>query len=72
MQQNHIKQYGKREKRLVEHVGMARMWDFNELVIAIIDKHGIEAAEGILEDLQQHAMDTATLHIQALESEKVL
>ncbi|WP_260869793.1 hypothetical protein [Bacillus thuringiensis] len=48
------------------------MWDFNQLVIAIIDKHGIEAGEAILEDLQQHATDTATLHIQALESEKVL
>ena len=30
-----IKQYGKREKRLVEQIGMARMWDFNQLVIAI-------------------------------------
>lgn len=67
-----IKQYGKREKRLVEQVGMARMWDFNQLVIAIIDKHGIEAAEAILEDLQQHATDTANLHIQSLESEKAL
>ncbi|MEW4150769.1 hypothetical protein Q0N88_11040 [Bacillus thuringiensis] len=67
-----IKRYGKREKRLVEQVGIARMWDFNQLVIAIIDKHGIEAVEAILEDLQQHATDTATLHIQALESEKVL
>ncbi|WP_144519747.1 hypothetical protein [Bacillus thuringiensis] len=67
-----IKQYGKREKRLVEHVGIVRMWDFNQLVIAIIDKQGIEAAEGILEDLQQHAMDTAHLHIQVLESEKAL
>ncbi|MEI4618641.1 hypothetical protein [Bacillus cereus] len=64
-----IKRYG---KRLVEQVGIARMWDFNQLVIAIIDKHGIEAAEAILEGLQQHATDTATLHIQALESEKVL
>ncbi|MCQ6288751.1 hypothetical protein [Bacillus cereus] len=67
-----IKQYGKREKRLVEQIGIVRMWDFNQLVIAIIDKHGIEAAEDILEDLQQHAMDTAKLHIQALESEKAL
>ncbi|WP_144519273.1 hypothetical protein [Bacillus thuringiensis] len=67
-----IKQYGKREKRLVEQVGIARMWDFNQLVIAIIDQHDIEAAEAILEDLQQHATDTATLHIQALESEKAL
>ncbi|MCQ6306669.1 hypothetical protein [Bacillus cereus] len=67
-----IKQYGKREKRLVEQIGIARMWDFNQLVIAIIDKHGIEAGEAILEDLQQHAMDTATLYIQALESEKAL
>ena len=67
-----IKQYGKREKRLVEQVGMARMWDFNQLVIAIIDKHGIEAAEAILEDLKQHAIDTAKLHIQAVESEKAL
>lgn len=67
-----VKQYGKREKRLVEQVGIARMWDFNQLVIAIIDNHGIEAAEGILEDLQQHATDTAHLHIQALESEKAL
>ncbi|MDM8365814.1 hypothetical protein ACS4JF_28355 [Bacillus thuringiensis] len=67
-----IKQYGKREKRLVEQIGIARMWDFNQLVIAIIDKHGIEVAEGILEDLQQHAMDTAKLHIQAVESEKAL
>ncbi|MHB0800785.1 hypothetical protein PVK73_14090 [Bacillus thuringiensis] len=67
-----IKQYGKREKRLVEQVGMARMWDFNQLVIASIDKHGIEAEEAILEDLQQHAMDTAKLHIQASESEKAL
>ncbi|MCQ6307378.1 hypothetical protein [Bacillus cereus] len=67
-----IKQYGKREKRLVEQVGIARMWDFNQLVIAIIDKHGIEAAEDILEDLQRHAVDTAKLHIQALESEKAL
>lgn len=54
-----IKQYGKREKRLVEQVGIARMWDFNQLVLAIIDKHGIEAGEEILEDLQQHATDTA-------------
>jgi hypothetical protein len=67
-----IKQYGKREKRLVEQVGIARMWDFNQLVIAIIDKHGIEAAEAILEDLQKHAVDTAKLHIQAVESEKAL
>ncbi|HDW3056266.1 TPA: hypothetical protein RMI67_003949 [Bacillus cereus] len=67
-----IKKYGKREKHLVEQIGIARMWDFNQLVIAIIDKHGIEAAEGILEDLQQHATDTATLHIQAVESEKAL
>ncbi|MCQ6288579.1 hypothetical protein [Bacillus cereus] len=67
-----IKQYGKREKRLVEQVGIARMWDFNQLVIAMIDKYGIEAAEAILEDLQQHAIDTATLHIQSLESEKAL
>ncbi|HFJ9286959.1 TPA: hypothetical protein ACGW44_004932 [Bacillus toyonensis] len=67
-----IKQYGKREKRLVEQIGIARMWDFNQLVIGIIDKHGIEAAEGILEDLKQHATDTATLHIQAVESGKAL
>ncbi|MGX5571753.1 hypothetical protein [Bacillus toyonensis] len=67
-----IKQYGKREKRLVEQVGIARMWDFNQLVIAIIDKHGIEAGEAILEDLQKHAMDTGKLHMQALESEKAL
>ncbi|WP_420974096.1 hypothetical protein [Bacillus thuringiensis] len=67
-----IKQYGKREKRLVEHVGIARIWDFNQLVITIIDKYGIEAAEGILEDLQRHAVDTAKLHIEALESEKAL
>ncbi|ANS52545.1 hypothetical protein BM86_33515 [Bacillus thuringiensis] len=67
-----IKQYGKREKRLVEQVGIARMWDFNQLVIAIIDKHGIEAGEEILKDLQQHAMDTSNLYIQALESEKAL
>ncbi|WP_186323895.1 hypothetical protein [Bacillus thuringiensis] len=50
-----IKQYGKREKRLVEQIGIAGMWDFNQLVIAIIDKYGIEAAEGILKDLQRHA-----------------
>ncbi|MES1052152.1 hypothetical protein FOA24_23525 [Bacillus thuringiensis] len=67
-----IKQYGKREKRLVEQVGIARMWEFNQLVIAIIDKHGIEAGEAILEDLQRHAVDTAKLHIQVLESEKAL
>ncbi|MCQ6343982.1 hypothetical protein NPM06_31425 [Bacillus cereus] len=67
-----IKQYSKHEKHLVERIGIARMWDFNQLVIAIIDKHGIEAAEGVLEDLQRHATDTATLHIQSLESEKVL
>ncbi|MEH7151260.1 hypothetical protein CN404_08930 [Bacillus thuringiensis] len=66
------KQYEKHEKRLVEQVGIARMWDFNQLVIAIIDKHGVEVAEEILEDLQRHATDTATLHIQALESEKAL
>ncbi|MES1052655.1 hypothetical protein FOA24_32230 [Bacillus thuringiensis] len=66
------KQYGKREKRLVEQVGIARMWEFNQLVIAIIDKHGIEAGEAILEDLQRHAVDTAKLHIQVLESEKAL
>ncbi|MGR5970653.1 hypothetical protein ACT7C1_32630 [Bacillus paranthracis] len=66
------KQYGKREKCLVEQVGIARMWDFNQLVIGIIDKHGVEVAEEILEDLQRHATDTATLHIQALESEKAL
>ncbi|MED1305394.1 hypothetical protein BK704_15610 [[Bacillus thuringiensis] serovar konkukian] len=67
-----IKKYGKREKRLVEKVGMARMWDFNQLVIAIIDKHGIEAGGAILEDLQKHAMDTGNLHVRALESEKAL
>ncbi|HEF1855786.1 MULTISPECIES: hypothetical protein [Bacillus] len=67
-----IKQYGKREKQLVEQVGMARMWDFNQLVIAIIDKHGIEAGEAILKDLQKHAVDAAKLHIQAVESEKAL
>ncbi|WP_103574537.1 hypothetical protein [Bacillus thuringiensis] len=67
-----IKQYGKREKRLVEQVGMARMWDFNQLVIAIIDKHGVEAGEAILQDLQKHAVDTAKLHMQAVESEKAL
>ncbi|WP_144519441.1 hypothetical protein [Bacillus thuringiensis] len=67
-----IKQYGNREKRLVEQLGIARMWVFNQLVIAIIDKYGIETAEDILQDLQQHATDTATLHIQALESEKAL
>ncbi|WP_065487299.1 hypothetical protein, partial [Bacillus thuringiensis] len=67
-----IIQYGKREKRLVEQVGIARMWDFNPLVIAIIDKHGIEAGEEILKDLLQHAMDTSNLYIQALESEKAL
>ncbi|MGQ0420938.1 hypothetical protein ACT4US_19185 [Bacillus sp. HC-Mk] len=44
-----LKQYGKREKRLVEPVGMAR-----------------------IRDLQRHAIDTANLHIQALESEKAL
>ncbi|PEE36707.1 hypothetical protein CN271_32375, partial [Bacillus cereus] len=63
------KQYGKREKRLVEKIGMARMWEFNQLVIAIIDKHGIEDGEAILEDLQKHAMDTGKLHVQVLESE---
>ncbi|MED1305559.1 hypothetical protein BK704_13550 [[Bacillus thuringiensis] serovar konkukian] len=67
-----IKKYGKREKRLVEKVGIARMWECNQLVIAIIDKHGIEAGEAILEDLQRHAVDTAKLHIQVLESEKAL
>lgn len=66
------KQYGKREQRLVEKIGMARMWEFNQLVIAIIDKHGIEAGEAILEDLQKHAMDTGKLHVQVLESEKAL
>ncbi|PEO45164.1 hypothetical protein, partial [Bacillus toyonensis] len=64
------KQYGKREKRLVEKIGMARMWECNQLVIAIIDKHGIEAGEAILEDLQKHAMDTGKLHVQDLEVEK--
>ncbi|MGQ7110249.1 hypothetical protein ACUOFC_12550 [Escherichia sp. TWPC-MK] len=44
-----LKQYGKREKRLVEPVGMAR-----------------------IRDLQRHAIDTANLHIHALESEKAL
>ncbi|MED3087426.1 hypothetical protein [Bacillus toyonensis] len=67
-----IKKYGKREKRLVEQVGITRMWEFNQLVIAIIDKHGIEACEAILEDLQKHAMDTGKLHVQALEIEKAL
>ncbi|OUB45304.1 hypothetical protein CN980_32940 [Bacillus cereus] len=67
-----IKKYGKREKRIVEQVGIARMWECNQLVIAIIDKHGIEAGEAILEDLQRHAVDTAKLHIQVLESEKAL
>ncbi|WP_420975271.1 hypothetical protein [Bacillus thuringiensis] len=67
-----IKQYGKREKHLVEQIGIARMWDFNQLVIAIIDKYGLEAGEAILEDLQRHAIDTAKLHIEALESEKAL
>ncbi|WP_257205161.1 hypothetical protein [Bacillus cereus] len=50
------KQYGKREKRLVEKIGMARMWEFNQLVIAIIDKHGIEDwgsnSRGLTEDMQ--------------------
>ncbi|PFY54361.1 hypothetical protein, partial [Bacillus toyonensis] len=64
------KKYGKREKRLVEQVGIAKMWGFNQLVIAIIDKHAIEAGEAILEDLQKHAMDTGKLHVQALEVEK--
>ncbi|WP_281996199.1 hypothetical protein [Bacillus thuringiensis] len=41
-------------------------------MVTIIDKHGIEAGEAILEDLQRHATDTAKLHIQALESEKSL
>ncbi|PGS83960.1 hypothetical protein COC69_01210 [Bacillus cereus] len=67
-----IKRYGKREKQLVEQIGIARMWDFNQLVIAIIDKHDIEAVEVILKGLQQHAIDIATLHIQALKREKAL
>ncbi|PEQ08298.1 hypothetical protein [Bacillus toyonensis] len=67
-----IKQYGKREKRLVEQVGMTRMWDFNQLVITSVDTYGIEVTEAILEDLQQHVTDTVHLHIQAIESEKVL
>ncbi|MES1054553.1 hypothetical protein FOA24_38750 [Bacillus thuringiensis] len=58
-----IKKYGKREKRLVEQVGIARMWEFNQLVLAIIEKHGIEAGEAILEDLQKHAMGTGKLHV---------
>ncbi|MGR5866952.1 hypothetical protein ACT7DZ_33670 [Bacillus cereus] len=66
------KKYGQREKRLVEQVGMTRMWDFNQLVITSVDKHGIEVTEAMLEDLQQHATDTAHLHIQTLESEKAL
>lgn len=66
------KQYGKREKRLVEQVGMTRMWDFNQWVITSVDTYGIEVTEVMLEDLQQHATDTAHLHIQALESEKAL
>ena len=67
-----IKKYGKREKRLVEKRGIARMWEFNQLVIAVIEKHGMETGEAILEDLQRHAVDTAKLHIQVLESEKAL
>ncbi|ANS50192.1 hypothetical protein BM86_25195 [Bacillus thuringiensis] len=67
-----IKQYGKREKRLVEQVGMTRMWDFNQLVITSVDTYGIGVTEAMLEDLQQHAIDTANLHIQAIESEKAL
>ncbi|PEQ56865.1 hypothetical protein [Bacillus cereus] len=67
-----IKQYGKREKRLVEKIGIARMWEFNQLVIGIIEKHGIEAGEVILEDLQKHAMDIGKLHVRTLESEKAL
>ncbi|EOQ04920.1 hypothetical protein [Bacillus cereus] len=62
-----LTEYGKREKRLVEQVGMTRMWEFNQLVIGIIDKHGIETVEAILEDLQKHAVDTAKLHVRALE-----
>ncbi|HDR4948964.1 TPA: hypothetical protein QCR51_005613 [Bacillus cereus] len=67
-----IKQYGKREKQLVEQIGIVNMWDFNQLVIAIIDKHGIEAAEIILADLQRHAIDTVKLYTQAVDSEKAL
>lgn len=48
------------------------MWDFNQLVITSVDTYGIEVTEAVLEDLQQHATDTAHLHIQALESEKAL
>ncbi|EJR68619.1 hypothetical protein IIO_00147 [Bacillus cereus VD115] len=48
------------------------MREFNQLVIAIIEKYGIETVETILEELQQHTVDTAKLHIQALESENAL
>lgn len=66
------KQYGKREKRLIEQVGMTKMWDFNQWVITSVDKYDIEVKEAILEDLQRHATDMAHLHIQAIESEKAL
>ncbi|EOQ10133.1 hypothetical protein IKC_05759 [Bacillus cereus VD184] len=48
------------------------MRDFNQLVIAIMDKHGVEAGQAILKDLEKHAVDTAKLHMQAVESEKAL
>lgn len=67
-----ITKHRKCERLLVEQVGIARVWDLNQSVIAIIDKHGVEVAEGILEGLQQHATDTETLHIQSLECEKAL
>ncbi|EOO39016.1 hypothetical protein IIU_00834 [Bacillus cereus VD133] len=51
-----VKQYGEREKKLVEHFGITKMWDFNQMILSVVEKRGIEATEAILEDLKQHAV----------------
>ncbi|PGS62694.1 hypothetical protein COC69_32065 [Bacillus cereus] len=65
-----IKQYGKRETRLVEQVGIARMWDFNQMVLDVLEKEGLVKTHEILGDLASHAWETVVRHTQALESEK--
>ncbi|MGU3440006.1 hypothetical protein ACLBXI_07915 [Bacillus cereus] len=33
-----VKEYGEREKKLVEHFGSVKIWDFNQRVFGLLEK----------------------------------
>ncbi|WP_257144205.1 hypothetical protein [Bacillus wiedmannii] len=49
-----MKVYGNREKKLVEQVGMKKLWG-----VGMLDQHRIGAVKAILENLPRHAVNNS-------------